>query len=141
MSRLSGAFLVVAGVGMAAYATHWTVDTGATARHAPQADAVAPTVEPAQPTVPALVQVQTTLEPAPIPPASKDAAPAVPSPPAATPPRPATKTLAIQLPSVAPKAIPVRSAASTTGPPDRARLTKELLVQLKRVGCYQGPIG
>ena len=140
MSRLSGAFLVVAGVGMAAYAMHWTVDTEATARRAPPANG-APTVEPAQHKEPAPVQVQTTLEPAPILPASKDAAPALSSPPAATPPKLATKTIAIQLPTVAPKAIPVRSAASTTGPVDRARLTKELLVQLKRVGCYQGPIG
>ncbi len=140
MSRLSGAFLVVAGVGMAAYAMHWTVDTEATARRTPPADA-SPAAEPARQKVPAPVQVQTTLEAAPILPASKDGAPAVPSPPAATPPRLATKTIAIQLPTVAPKAVPVRSAASTTRPLDRAKLTKELLVQLKRVGCYQGPIG
>ena len=83
MSRLSGAFLIVAGVGMAAHAMHWTVDTEATARRTPPADA-APAVEPAQQKVPAPVQVQTTVEAAPILPASKDAASAVPSQPAAT---------------------------------------------------------
>jgi hypothetical protein len=142
MSRSSGVFLIVAGVGLSAYALHWSVDTAATARRVAAQSAAAPAVEAAPEKAPVIVQVQAVPE-AVSPPSSVKAAsrPAVAAAVAVAPSAPATKTIAIQLPTAGPKALPMRSAVSAPPPLDRARVTKELLVQLKRVGCYQGPIG
>jgi hypothetical protein len=132
MTRLSGVILIVAGVGLAVQSLQWPVDGAATANRMAQADAVA-----TPPTSADKGRDSTPVH------ATPNASSPVPSGAAtarfAAPPAAPAKPVAVQQPSVGPKALPIHPTAPP--PLDRGRLTKELLVQLKRVGCYGGPIG
>jgi hypothetical protein len=147
MSRLSGALLIAAGVGVAGYVLPRSTEVSHDAGLPERADAatvtaplkqgslaLAPDVAPpsaaARRHSPAMVPAAAVTPPV-VP--SKSNAPA-----AASASRPNTYAAVTRFPST-PKA-PLRTGAAAP-PLDRAGLTKALLVELKRVGCYGGPIG
>ena len=150
MSRLSGVVLVVAGLGVGAYALPWSNEASVTpappdqtsvdeqvnsgraiATSAPvtppQIAAAAPAAPPAvagkQPTAPAA---------APVPAAPKSPTAGAPSPPTAKAPKTAEPVALVP-----PKPVVVRPTEPLL---DRAGLARELQRQLKRVGCYDGEI-
>ena len=147
MGRWSGALLIAAGVGVAGYVLPRSSEMTDDAVLAGRADAATVTAQARQgspalapdaapPTAaaerhsPALVP-EAAVTPPVVP--SKSSAPT-----AASASRPNAYVAPTQFRS-APKA-PLRTDAGAP-PLDRARLTKALLVELKRVGCYGGPIG
>jgi hypothetical protein len=149
MSRLSGALLIAAGVGVAGYvlprSTEVPHDAGL-----PERAGAATVTAPLKQSSPALAPdavpstaAATRNLPAVLPSAAVTP-PVVPSksnPPAAasaSASRPNVYAAVTRSPST-PKA-PQRTSAAAP-PLDRAGLTKALLVELKRVGCYGGPIG
>jgi hypothetical protein len=145
MSRLSGALLIAAGLGIAGYVLPRPADVSNGAGLPGRADAANVTA-PANQGSPALAPdaalptvVAERHAPAVVPEAAATP-PVVPSKASAPPPASATKAYAAPTQfSIAPKA-PLRSDAGAP-PRDHAGLTKALLVELKRVGCYSGPIG
>jgi hypothetical protein len=152
MSRLSGVVLIVAGVGVAAYAVTWpsspSVEAARPVQNGPttQASANEPT-KVATPS-PAGLPKANTAAPAPVAPPAMNPAPGAPmmpppSPVAKVAPSPAAKPAPAQIEpvvQVAPKIAAVQPAV-TAGPPlDRTTLTTELQRQLRRVGCYEGDV-
>ncbi len=147
MGRWSGALLIAAGVGVAGYVLPRSNEMTDDAVLAGRADAATVTA-PARQGSPALVPDAAPPtagvnrhSPAVVPEAAVTPS-VVPSKPSAPTAASASRLNAYVAPThfrSAPKA-PLRTDAGAP-PLDRARLTKALLVELKRVGCYGGPIG
>lgn len=117
MRKLSGAVLVLAGVSVGTYALLSGENTVASPpRTSGEASVRAPTSAP-----------QTPAE-------------ADPAAAAALPPSAATASIPSKVLNVADAAPRVAYPPSSGLPLDRARLTREIQLQLKRVGCYHGTI-
>jgi len=142
MSKLSGAVLVIAGVAVGAYTL--------SPRH--QSGAEIATPQPGDGAKAAAVR--STGDPPNGPGAAHPAEPPAPRRAVtAGPPAPPVKTAGAQSPAakvVAPQAVHIAEApprvpvdqhkSADAPPPDGAELTREIQRELKRIGCYHGPI-
>jgi len=141
MSRLSGVILVLAGLGMAAYALPFTSGGGPVAA-GPQEP---PAQDARQADAAAVAEKGPREAHGPVP-APREQQAAVKAGPAAAPaPQPPPWTGMIPPPSavlaVPPRRTPVSLPAAAPEPPlDRAGLAREIQRHLKRIGCYQGEV-
>lgn len=131
MSRLSGAVLVLAGLGIAAYTATSSSNVGPAAS------------EPEQPATHGVAQAQIEA------PSNGNKQASAAAEPQGTakvvPPQPVPAVKPASFPAaviaVPPRRIPVSQQAEASGPPlDRAGLAREIQRHLKRVGCYSGDI-
>ena len=138
MSRLSGTLLIVAGAGLAAYVLQWSVDLAETAKKVASPSSAAQPSKPRRRKYPPLKVRPFQRRRQPV---SSDTAAVPATSPWWTPRRANRKNDCHTTSDSRSQSAPGAPAASAASPLDRARLTKELLVELKRVGCYQGPVG
>ncbi len=148
MSRLSGVALIVAGLGVGAYALPWSNEASVRPATSDQtsvdeqvnssrpiatsAPVTPPQIAAAAPAAPpAVAGKQLTAPAAPVPAAPKSPAAGAPSPTAKAPKTAEPVALVPSKPVVVRPTEPVL---------DRAGLARELQRQLKRVGCYDGEI-
>jgi hypothetical protein len=141
MSRFSGVVLVLAGLGVAAYAYPFTGGGGSVAAGPPE-----PLAQGAKQADASAVGKKDPEEAKGPVPAPREQQAAVKAGPAAAPaPQPPPWTGMIPPPSAAlavpPPRIPVSQPDLASGPPlDRVALAREIQRHLKRVGCYQGEV-
>jgi hypothetical protein len=141
MSKLSGAVLVIAGLGLGTYCLAWSPDRvagdpplqhGGSETGAPPA-ASADLAAPAPPTA---ATWQASVEQAAVPPPKADTAAA---PPAAA--RKAHRAKSVRVSNLPPRVPASPPPSSRSGPPlDGPALAREIQRHLKRVGCYDGDI-